>query len=262
MNRTLATASKNNERILLLTHTPFGINEVWLYRFYELHYEQKLLSILEKYSDRILMCLTGHRHQDTFRVYSSSNRTIGILGHPAITPISRLSHPSIRRYVYRRTSLVLIDYDQYSLNLAEAEHRDLDQWRFAYRFSSWYHQGHELTSATLLELVHLIRRNSFYLRRFLITRHHAEQPKLTNHSIIQMLCALTLFHFDEFLFCTRFFEKKNLHYRNFIWTNSSDINVFLDEQMTEKRSLSRAILLVVIFLLIFISLYRHVAFLN
>lgn len=209
---------------------------------------------MNKYSERILMCLTAHRHQDTFRVYSSMNRTIGMLGHPSITPIVRLAHPSIRRYAYHRKSHVLIDYDQYSLNIARAEREDFDQWKFAYRFSTWYHQSQQLTSQTLLELVHLIRRNSFYLRRFLITRHHADQPNLTNHTIIQALCALTLFHFDEFLFCTRFFEKKNVYYRNFTWTNMSEINIFHHEQMMETGNLSRDVMIIVVVIVLMISI--------
>ena len=260
-NQTISNASKNNERILLLAHTPFGMNEELLYRFYEIEYEQKLLKIIEKYSHCILMCLSGHRHRDSFTIYSSSNRTMGILGHPSITPIGRLTHPSIRRYSYHRKALVLIDYDQYSLDLDEVERTERDQWKFSYRFSSWYHLSKDLTGETLLELVDLIRRNSFHLKRFFLIRHQADQPQLTNHSIIRTLCALTLIHFDELLFCTRFFEKNHLHFSNFTLKNSVQTNVFLHEQSLEKTRLSRHIITVlsIVILIICCTLYRHLS---
>ena len=159
----MADAHKLNDRILILAHVPFGINENLLYRFYDIPYEQKLLSIINKYSSHIIMCLSAHRHQDIFRVYSTSTTKMGILGHPSISPIGSLTKPSIRKYSYNRKSLMLTDYEQYSLNIIEADRTQKDQWTLSYRFSSWYHQSKELTSETLFKLVYLVRRNSFYL---------------------------------------------------------------------------------------------------
>jgi hypothetical protein len=247
-----------NDRVLLLAHVPFGLNENLLYRFYDIKYEQKLLSIINRYSSNIIMCLTGHRHQDTFRVYSSLNTTMGILGHPSISPIGYLSQPSIRKYSYNKKSLVLNDYEQYSLNIIESERTQKDLWKFSYRFSSYYHQTKELTSTNLYKLVYLIRQNTFYLKRFLLTKHYTEKIILTNHKIIQTLCALTLFNFDEFILCTRLLENKNVQYNNLTINNSFEIDVFINEQLIEYRIIYKRVVisLSIIFIIILLFIYK------
>jgi hypothetical protein len=237
----MSDAYKLNDRVLLLAHVPFGINEDLLYKFYDIKSEQKLLLIINKYSSNIIMCLSAHRHYDTFRVYSSLNTTMGILGHPSISPIGYLSQPSIRKYSYNRKSLILTDYEQYSLNIIEAERTQKDQWTLSYRFSSWYYQTKELTSQNLFQLIYLIRKNSFYLKRFLLTKHYTEHKMITNHKIIQTLCALTLFNFDEFIMCTRTLENENIKYDNIVRNYSLEINVHRNEQSIEYRILYRRV---------------------
>jgi len=252
-----------NDRILLLAHVPFGLNENFLYSFYDLKYEQKLLSIINKYSSNIIMCLSGHRHQDTFRVYSSLNTTMGILGHSSVSAVGYLSLPSIRKYSYNKKSLILTDYEQYSLNIIEAELTQKDQWRLSYQFSSWYHQSKEITSKNLFQLVHLIRKKSFYLKRFLLTKHYSDKLVLTNHKIIQTLCALTLFNFDEFILCTRLLENKNIQYDYLRTNNSLGINVFRNEQLIEYRTIYKRVaicLFIFIIIILWISYQIYLKF--
>jgi len=254
-NRTMAEAFHLNDRVFLLSHTPFGINENLLYRYYPLNYEQKLLSIIDRFSSSIVMCFTGHRHQDIIRLYSSRNTTLGILSHPAISPISWLTNPSIRRYFYNRTSFDLIDYEQFSLNLIETERTKKDQWKLAYRFSSWYQQSKTLTSETLLQLIYLIRTDSFYLQRFLLLKHSAETTTLTNQKILQTLCALTLFNFDDLIICT----KKLQGELNFVTTlnNSFEFDVHQREELLQYRRIYRR---VATFLFLFSVLFLFFVF--
>jgi hypothetical protein len=150
----MSKAYKLNERILLLAHVPFGINETLLHSFSDIQLEQKLLSIIDKYSSNIIMCLSGHHHHDTFCICSSLNVTTGILAHPSISPSDYKTPPSFRYYSYNRQSLIPTDYEQYSLNLRQTQ---TDQW---------------LLSTKRIKLVYLIRNNSFYLKRFLLTKHY------------------------------------------------------------------------------------------
>ena len=249
-----------NDRVLLLLHTPFGINEYYLYKFYDIKYEQKLLPIIEKYSSHIIMCLTAHRHHDLFRIYSSLNTTMGILGHPSINPMSYLTQPSIRKYSYNRKSLILKDYEQYSLNIIESEHTQKDYWKLSYRFSSWYYQSNELTSKTLFHLIYLIRTNYFYLKRFLITKHNAEKIILNQHQIIKTLCAVTLFNFDELMLCTRILRKKTtMNYNQIIINGGLDTDLFINEQLNEYKIIYRRVAISLFILIVFISLiiYQH-----
>lgn len=240
-NQTMSNAYSLNDQVLLLAHVPFGINENLLFKLYDIKYEQPLLSIINKYSSNIIMCLTGHRHQDILRVYSSGNTKLGIIGHPSISPIGYLSQPSIRKYSYNRKSFILTDYEQYSLNVKEAERTQKAQWKFSYRFSSWYHQSKEITSESLFRLIYLIRTKSFYLKRFILTKHYPEQIVVRKHRIIQALCALTLFNFDEFILCTRILEKKSIQYDNIVINYTSENNFHANEQLIEYRIIYRRV---------------------
>jgi hypothetical protein len=252
-------AYRRHERVLLVAHTPFGINDNLLYKFYEIIYEQKLLAIIEQYASSIVMCFSGHRHQDTIRLYPSVNSPMGIIGHPSISPISALSQPSIRRYLYDRHSIVLIDYDQYALNLIESERTDHDRWSLAYRFSSWYRQTNDLTSDNLYRLIYLIRTQSFYRRRFLLARHHAETVVLTDHQIIQELCGLTLFDFDRFLLCTQTLERKNRQLktiRTITMNNSWHTHIHEREQSMEYTTIYRWVAFVIVLIVVAVVVNR------
>ena len=244
-------ASYRNDRILLLIHLPFGIEEMLLIPFYHLFFEQKLFSIIEKYSQNIIMCLAGHRHQDTFRVYSTSTTTMGILTHPSISPLDFFTDPSIRHYTYDRKSLTLIDYDQYILNLIEAERTQTDEWTLAYRFSSWYHQTDFLTSKSLLKLIDLIHRDFYYLKRFLLTEHYRERFIITAQKIRQTLCSLKLYHYDEFFYCTRYLQVNHWYETSLIMNYSFEINGIISEQLDQTNNFRRN-LFMISFLLIMI----------
>ena len=257
-NKTMADASNLNDRVLLLAHTPFGLHEGLLYKFYHIEWEQKLLSIIHRYASQIIMCFSGHRHQDTFRLYLSSHSVMGILGHPSISPISSLTHPSIRHYSYQRQTVLLNDYDQYALNLLDSDRTGNDQWELTYRFSSWYHQSKGLTAASLLRLVYYIRTESFYLKRFLLTKHYSEETVITNQQIIKTLCALTLLNFDEWILCTNLLHQKNQSYDILIMNNSLEINAHRNEQLIEYRTIYKRVVLglLLVFSVIALIIYR------
>jgi hypothetical protein len=248
-----------NDRILILTHVPFGIDDMLLTKFFRIEYEQQLLEIIDKYSKNIIMCLTGHRHQDSFRIYSSLNTTMGILGHSSISPLHYYTDPSIRYYSYNKKSLILNDYEQYILNLIQTEQTQIDQWILSYRFSSWYHQSNELTSINLRKLIHQIRNNPFYLKRFLLTQHYRENLTLTTDQIIQTLCALTLFDFDQLILCIKLLKNQQDKYPYMIMNYSLESNVLINEQLIQYEiEYQYGIIPLVIFLwIIYIIIWRY-----
>jgi hypothetical protein len=163
---------------------------------------------------------------------------MGILAHPSISPLDFLTDPSIRHYSYNRKSLILNDYEQYILNLVTTEQTQRDEWLLSYRFSSWYHQPKELTPKNLLKLIHLIKTNSFYLKRFILTQHYRENILLTSEKIIQKLCALTLFNFDELTLCTKLLNNEQFKYKSMMINYSSELNVLINEQFVPFKTLS------------------------
>jgi hypothetical protein len=250
----MSEATNLNDRILLLIHVPFGIDEIVLNKFYNIQYEQKLLSIIDKYSSNIIMCFAAHRHRDTFRIYSSLDTKMGILGHSSISPLDFPGDPSIRYYSYNRKSLILNDYEQYILNLMKTEQTQHDEWLLSYRFSSWYDQPKELTSNNLLNLIHLIKNNSFYRKRFLLTQYYRENILLTSQKIIETLCALTFFNFDDFNLCTKLLRNEQFEYKSMMINYSLESNVLLDEQSIQHKTIHRYI--AIIFLVFLWIIYR------
>jgi len=183
---------------------------------------------------------------------------MGILGHSSISPLDFQTDPSIRYYSYNRKSLILNDYEQYTLNLMKTGQTQRDEWLLSYRFSSWYHQTNELTSKTLLKIVYLIKTNSFYRKRFILTQHYRQKILLTSEKIIQKLCALTLFDFHEFNLCTKFLTKKQYEYKSMMINYPQEFDVLVNEEVNPYKILSpyMAIILVVILLIIYKKFFK------
>ncbi|CAF1489134.1 unnamed protein product, partial [Didymodactylos carnosus] len=224
-NKTIADADRNNEKVLLLLHVPPGINEDLLYRFLDLHYEQLLLSIIENYSHRIILCLAGHRHQDMFRVYK--NKFV-ILGQPSLSPINSLTHPSIRHFSYDRYQLTINDYSQYALNLDNAFKSNIAHWQLMYTFSSWFNtKASSISINVLSKLVKLIKNDDeYYVKKFLLAKYHARQINASSHFLSVQICALTHLSFDEFLICIHKRKQNSKINYQISFSYSRDKNVY------------------------------------
>ncbi|TPP64995.1 Sphingomyelin phosphodiesterase [Fasciola gigantica] len=122
----LQWARENLAKVIVVTHLTPGTAELHPQNGQYIHprYNQRLVSILRTFADVIITTLAGHEHVDGFRVLlSEKSKPIGtvFLGpsiDPIILPDRGDFNPRIRLYHYDRGTGVLLDYEQFWLNLS------------------------------------------------------------------------------------------------------------------------------------------------
>ena len=145
----LESARKNNEKVWLINHIPPGVDVYTTTAhhdpakplktavlFMTKKYNDKLISIIEKYSDVITACFSGHIHTEDFRVYKSEedNSPVGFTHIvPSISPIFQ-NNPAFQIFKYDEQNFSLLDYDTYYLDLSVS----IPEWKFEYSFDKTY----------------------------------------------------------------------------------------------------------------------------
>ncbi len=93
-------------------------------------------AIVDRFQNIIRGQFFGHTHYDEFKVineYFNNNKTVGvILTAPSLTTYS-YQNPSFRVYEMDSDTKMLIDYNQYRLNLTEANAQEGEpEWKVSY----------------------------------------------------------------------------------------------------------------------------------
>ena len=87
-------------------------------------YNTWLLEYLSNYRDIILASFFGHSHNDEFRLHFTNEENVvaPILVTPSLMPDKR--DPCFRNYLYHKTSNLLLDYQQYCVDLDQTNYYD------------------------------------------------------------------------------------------------------------------------------------------
>ncbi len=150
----LTQASTNKTKLWIVDHVPPGINInptvnpsnpatpctqntqlMWTSSFNDT-FIQHLTNIqhLTKYSNLIKANFSGHTHMDEFRVLYNATKPVSYVHvTPAISPLF-YNNPGFETVTYNKTSLELIDYQTYFLNLKT----NATQWAREYDFGKTY----------------------------------------------------------------------------------------------------------------------------
>jgi hypothetical protein len=104
-------------------------------------HQDNILALLHQYSHVITATLWGHSHHDEFWVDTRTDKsgkttTVAGLMAPSITPLP--SYPSYRIGTYDPSTFALLDYEQHSLNLQEANIKGVATVKHLYTFSTTY----------------------------------------------------------------------------------------------------------------------------
>nr|XP_039269632.1 acid sphingomyelinase-like phosphodiesterase 3b [Styela clava] len=154
LEESLKSASQNSQKVFIIGHVPPGYFELaanspkrWFYP----EYNKRFISIIQTYADVISGQFFGHHHSDTFKIFKdgSGNTIASMLLTPAVTPwrttlpgVNKGSNnPAIRLFEYNKDTLFLKDFQQYYLNLEEANTEtsaDEDSWKLEYRATESY----------------------------------------------------------------------------------------------------------------------------
>lgn len=141
----LQSARSNNTKVYISAHISPGILETVLnYNFMQAAFNQRYTDILLRYSDVIAGQFYGHAHTDSFRLISNSTGYVtgAAFLSPSVTPYGVGSvpgrNPGIRLYSYDRSTLKVLDYTQYYLNLTAANANASATWKAEYSFRATY----------------------------------------------------------------------------------------------------------------------------
>ncbi|XP_065912440.1 sphingomyelin phosphodiesterase A-like isoform X2 [Dysidea avara] len=111
---TLDEAESRGEKVLLAGHIPPG-DTTSLPELGQLY-----LNITKTYQNTIVAVLAGHTHFDQFELVQDKDGVYGVvLVSPSVTTFSHVN-PSYRVYTMDPVTFQLLDYDQYYLDLTEA----------------------------------------------------------------------------------------------------------------------------------------------
>merc|ERR1719510_2182139 len=159
----LEEAKNSGKNVILFAHIPPGKFERF-YQYFEEEqqqgfpwlkpkYNSKFLDILIQYSDIIPIQLYGHHHTDTFKLIRDKNGnvvSVGLLA-PAVTPgkstlapETGANNPSLRLFKYDTTTGMIVDYEQFWVNLTATFSENYNDsnaaaiWESEYVFSEYY----------------------------------------------------------------------------------------------------------------------------
>ncbi len=136
LEETLRGCEIRGEHALIIGHfapyTPSGAIE----------WNQRYLVLVDRYANIIRGQLFGHTHRDSFEIIRSARGNGGELSgvaleHPSLTTNFAL-HPSYRVYEMDPRSHTLLDFEQYRMNLTDANRFGLPSWKLSYRFTQYY----------------------------------------------------------------------------------------------------------------------------
>jgi len=122
---------------------------------------------MDRFANVIIGHLCGHTHADSWQIIRSShiNEVAGVaIEHPSLSPNTQM-HPSYRIYTMDSESHALLDYEQYRMNLTEANRDDNPKWKLYYRFREYYNVPN-MFDYTYKFLAEHIKVNDEYYKKF------------------------------------------------------------------------------------------------
>ncbi|XP_006834797.1 PREDICTED: acid sphingomyelinase-like phosphodiesterase 3a [Chrysochloris asiatica] len=146
LESTLNSSWQNKEKVYIIAHVPVGylpfVRSTTVMREY---YNKKLIGIFRKYSDVIAGQFYGHTHRDSIMVLSNEkgNPINSLFVAPAVTPVKSVlekqtNNPGVRLFQYDPRDYLLLDMQQYYLNLTEANLKGESNWTLEYIMTQAY----------------------------------------------------------------------------------------------------------------------------
>ncbi|GAB6032178.1 Acid sphingomyelinase-like phosphodiesterase 3b, variant 2 [Chamberlinius hualienensis] len=142
LDETLTELSTNHSKAYITAHIPpgvFGYQVLPMGRsWFQPRYNKEFIDLIIKHSDIIIGQFYGHEHTDSFRLfYDSEGIPVNALFvAPAVSPRKSKSNPSVRLFSYNLTTGEILNYEQYYLNLTEANALETAEWELKYDFLS------------------------------------------------------------------------------------------------------------------------------
>lgn len=193
----LQQASRNNQKVWLITHIPPGDNT---YSTLSKHtydgqwkaaYTERLIELMKMYTQTIMAGFGGHTHVDDFRILTDGATSANSLGFfrigPAVSPIF-YNNPAYQLMSYDRQSFTLKDYSVFYLNLAQPNPTG---WEQEYSFTEAYGQQ-AITAASLLKVFNEFKEPGTQQDDYMLHYNtgYALKPVVTKANLTAYLCTI------------------------------------------------------------------------
>jgi len=132
LSKELVQARANNEKVYIIAHVYPGNEEA------REEYSKRYESLINNYTDIILGQFFGHSHKDQllFLKNASAITSMAYIA-PSVTTFAEMN-PSYRIYFYNRKTFEIIDYEQYYMNLTEANLNKKASFQLNYRATQFF----------------------------------------------------------------------------------------------------------------------------
>lgn len=210
----LAQAKRNGEKVYIHSHESPGRWEKnpskhWLTK----GHNKRMLNIIRKYSRQIEGIFSGHYHSDSFRViYNNETAVASILIAPALTPWKipgtligpASNNPAIRLFEYDTATFGLRNYEQYYLDLGEANQKNTPAWYIEYSATEAYGLP-DVSAASMGILADKFReKDSEDFKRYLMynsVKYEGDNKPCNSRCKKSHVCTITELNLDKFQAC-------------------------------------------------------------
>jgi sphingomyelin phosphodiesterase len=122
MKLTLQLAQKNNEKVIILGHIPFGITDTSAKPECSFAFTSVFAELMEQYSETVIFSAWGHTHKDSFRLImdkatGAQAKHVGFVA-PSVSTWTK-QNPSVRLFLIDKQTFQLVDMITYTANITQ-----------------------------------------------------------------------------------------------------------------------------------------------
>jgi hypothetical protein len=140
LNNELYLSEKNNESIWLLFHSPPSNS---------IEFKNTLFYYIDKYKEIIKITLSGHIHNDIFKLFYYNNNLISYNLIPSSLMPDKIN-PCFRILNYNKTNGDIYNYQQYCANLIDTINNNKIEYKITYDFNKLYNNQNKIINKDIL----------------------------------------------------------------------------------------------------------------
>eukprot|EP01105_Mastigella_eilhardi_P024182 TRINITY_DN6267_c0_g1_i1.p1 TRINITY_DN6267_c0_g1~~TRINITY_DN6267_c0_g1_i1.p1 ORF type:complete len:438 (+),score=133.18 TRINITY_DN6267_c0_g1_i1:167-1315(+) len=196
----LANAKNEKKKVYIVGHVIPGLSDYDFTPLWNPLYLDSYGALMSKYRDTVVAGFFGHIHVDEFRFVSDKQASeplaaVTLVG-PAISPVYD-NNPGFHLFTYTPSSLQLLDYANYLLDLSNANLYDDAEWFLDYNFRDAY----KVSQIDVESMVSVYR--SFASNAALFRLYDARKNGYYDDKRGSYMCVMSCLTADEFDKCMK-----------------------------------------------------------
>ena len=213
LEEVLRQAEKDGEYIYLIDHFPINSN------FQLTECAQRLRALIDRFDYIIRGFFSGHTHLDDIspvRTYFEPKPIINInyIAPPLTTYPGR--HPSFRQFILDSNTKNVIDYEQYRLNITEANEKGVANWFITYKATELFN----VTDLTKLDKIFKINVDGEYILQRYAQGKEEDKILHNKNEIRHAQCQIESDTYHDYFLCAA----DTIFSRDYLWEFLNDIS--------------------------------------